>query len=269
MRPEHVANCRLCGDKSVLQNSHFLPAAMYRHLNPGDNKHVIINERTYFSTSRQVTARLLCRKCEQRFSSNGEQWVMENGFRGQGRFQLQDVLKASPSLGRTRTGRYFSGSDLPDVDVDRLSYFGASVFWRASIHRWPDQGGIDLGSVYTEQFRRFLLGEDSFPKNAALVIHVSDAEKPMEGAYFPTGGRVTGAAYYRYTFMMPGMLFTLAVGGGLPEQLRQMCAVQSSGRLIFLSSRVQDLLESIAIDMMAENKTVQREVREGVRPRKV
>jgi hypothetical protein len=241
---------------------------MYRYLNPGDNTHVVVTGRTYFTTSRQVTAHLLCSECEQLFNRNGEQWVMENGFRGRGSFKIQTVLKESPPLGHTRSGSYFSGSDLPGIDMDRLTYFGASVFWRASVHRWPDQNGIDLGNAYEEHFRQFLIGKAPFPTNAVLVIHIADAETPMEWACFPTGGRVTGAAYHQYTFMLPGMLFTLAVGGGIPNQIRFMCAVRSSRRLIFLSARVQDLAQSIAIDMMAENEKIRREVLEGVRPGK-
>jgi hypothetical protein len=51
--------------------------------------------------------------------------------------------------------------------LDQLCYFGASVFWRASVHRWAGEFYIDFGSVYNEQFRRFLMGEVGFPEDAS------------------------------------------------------------------------------------------------------
>jgi hypothetical protein len=177
------------------------------------------------------------------------------------------VLKNSAPLGRTQSGLIFSGTELQDVDIGQLCYFAASVFWRASVHRWGGEEYIDLGPVYAEQFRRFLMSEADFPANAVLVIHVSHAEKPMEGAFAPFGGRVLGMPYHQYTFFLPGMLFTLAVGGRIPSQLRTICAVRSPKRLLFLSDKVQKVFESVAIEMLATNEMVRREVLEGVPPR--
>lgn len=263
----NFGECRLCHATGPLQRSHLLPAAMYKYLNPGDTDFVLVNKSTYFRTSRQMWSYLLCRECEQRFSGNGEQWVLQNGFRGQGSFRLQSVLKNSTHLGSTRSGLYFDGNALQDVDMGQLCYFAASVFWRASVHRWGGEEYIDLGPIYVEQFRRFLLGEADFPANAVLVIHVSNAEKPMEGAFAPFGGRVLGMPYHQYTFFLPGMLFTLAVGGRIPSQLRTICAVRSPNRLLFLSDKVQKVFESMAVEMLAANEMVRREVLEGVPPR--
>lgn len=242
---------------------------MYRNLHPGDNRHVVINNEKYFSTSSQVAAHLLCRECEQRFNRNGEKWVSENGFRGQGNFRLQSVLRNSPRLGKTRSSLYFAGVEMPEVNMDQLCYFGASVFWRGSAPRWDGGDSIDLGPVYKEQFRRFLMDEIAFPANAILQLHVSNAYRPMEGAFFPSGGRVSKAGFHKYTFMLPGMLFTLALGGRTPPNLRSLCAVHSEKRLIFLSSKVEDIMKSMAEDMIAENEMVRREILEGVPPRKV
>ncbi|MGA2150510.1 MAG: hypothetical protein ABSH49_36790 [Bryobacteraceae bacterium] len=230
---------------------------------------MLVNKRKYFRTSRQMWAHLLCRECEQRFSRNGEQWVSENGFRGQGNFRLQSVLKNSTPVGRNQSSQYFGGNALQGVDMDQLCYFAASVFWRAAVHRWGGEEYIDLGPIYAEQFRRFLIGEADFPANAVLVIHVSSADKPMEGAFAPSGGKVLGTPYHQYTFFLPGMLFTLAVGGRIPSGLRAICAVRSPNRLIFLSDKVQKVFESAAVEMLARNEMVRREILEGLPPRKI
>src|ERR1051326_6672639 len=49
--------------------------------------------------------------------------MMENG-RGQAHVRLQAVLRASAALGRTRTGPFFSGTDVPGVD--QLAYSAQS-----------------------------------------------------------------------------------------------------------------------------------------------
>ena len=263
----HIGQCRLCKTTKALQRSHFLPAAMYKYLNPGDTDYILVGKRTYRRTSHQMATHLLCRDCEQRFNRNGEQWVSENGFRGQGQFRLQSVLKHSTPLGRSQSSQYFDGSALQDADMDQLCYFAASVFWRASVYRWGREDHIDLGPRYTEEFRRFLVGEADFPVNAILVIHVSDADRPWEGAIPPFGGKVLGISCYQYTFLLPGLLFTLAVGGRIPSNLRAICAVRSPKRLIFLSSVVQKIFESAAVEMLARNEMVRREVLEGLPPR--
>src|SRR5213595_2470047 len=112
------------------------------YLEPGRNRHVIVNKN--FSTSRQIREHLLCRECEQRFSRNGERWVLENGFRGQGKFRLQSVLQQSTPTDQTRSGPVFAGAELPDVDMDSLCYFGTSIFWRASVHRWHGEDKLGL-----------------------------------------------------------------------------------------------------------------------------
>src|SRR6185437_8755874 len=139
-----------------------LPAAMYKSLDPKTN-HVEVNREKHYSTSRQLAAKLLCQECEQRFSRKGEKWVLSNGFRGQGNFPLQSLLKKSPPLYRTSSGLVFPGVVINGVDMDQLCYFGASVFWRAAAYRWHEEENIDLSAVYAEEFRPFFDGGDHVP----------------------------------------------------------------------------------------------------------
>ena len=246
--------CRLCLKVGQLQRSHFLPAAVYRCLDPGNNRHVVLTTSECYTTSRQVTAHLLCRSCEQRLNQNGEQWVLKNGFRGQDNFPLQSTLQRSPIRGRTSSGVYFAGAGLPGVDMDQLCYFGASVFWRASTYRWPGSNHIDLGHIYVEEFRRFLNGEAGFPANAVLVIYICGAGKTTEAAIFPYGGRVRKGTFHEYRLILPGMLFILAVGQRIPAHLKLLCSAHSTERLIFLSSRAQELQTFELRELLADNK---------------
>jgi hypothetical protein len=53
--------------------------------------------------------------------------------------------------------------------VEAISYFAASMFWRASVHDWNNRADepIQLGP-YEEQFRKYLMEESDFPVDCAL-----------------------------------------------------------------------------------------------------
>ncbi len=77
-----IGNCKLCLMQKDLQDSHLLPAAMYKYIrvplkrNPNP---VIVGRKVTATSSRQVTDYLLCAECEELFNKNGEgetlRWV--------------------------------------------------------------------------------------------------------------------------------------------------------------------------------------------------
>ncbi len=72
--------CKLCKQDRELRESHFLPAAVYAQLRGNtqqDPNPVLIIRRVSLTTSKQITDRVLCAECEQRFSKSGEAWVWE------------------------------------------------------------------------------------------------------------------------------------------------------------------------------------------------
>jgi hypothetical protein len=89
----------------------------------------------------------------------------------------------------------FAADPTSAVDVGKLVYFAASVFWRASIHSWKLQGQrleeIELGKTYTEQFRGYLLGIAGFPTDAAILIDIFGFRSPqvLGTMLFQHGGR--------------------------------------------------------------------------------
>jgi len=156
-----------------LQVSHLIPRALYLDLRmpelPNPNPIVGTPEETG-PRQEQVVAPLLCRKCERRFNVNGEKWVLENGYRLNGPSRLYQTLQAAEPLPEVPSGTAYAGAELPDLDMDKLAYFGASIFWRASLRVWPvteERRFLDLGR-YAELLRRFLLGEAEFPLDMVL-----------------------------------------------------------------------------------------------------
>jgi len=58
---------------------------------------------------------------------------------------------------------------IPEINVNAISYFAASMFWRGSIHPWNEDGTypVSLGP-FQEQFRQYLMELQPFPKDCAL-----------------------------------------------------------------------------------------------------
>jgi hypothetical protein len=73
-----------------------------------------------------------------------------------------------------------AAAPISEIDVSKLTYFGASILWRASSHRWrslkDEVPQLYLGK-YTEELRSYLLGETPFPANIVILIGVIPDER--------------------------------------------------------------------------------------------
>lgn len=108
-----TGKCQLCLDEPVeLRSSHFFPKAAYKimreeairtgwRMNPNP---VLMTDRSAVQTSEQYTARLLCHRCEQRFSANGENWVLRHCWRGKTFYLLSFGCRCNtaPRFGRCK-----------------------------------------------------------------------------------------------------------------------------------------------------------------------
>jgi len=141
-------------------------------------------------TSHQVTDYVFCRGCEQRFSRNGEDYVMRLVMQQNGKFPLLDMLNNIPAQQSGKNFAAFSASGTPDIDREKIAYFAISVFWRASVHTWEQESGelvsIDLGKKYNEEIRRYLLGETAIPQNAALTVAVCTDDESQKSFFVPS-----------------------------------------------------------------------------------
>jgi hypothetical protein len=235
--------CALCLTKGPLQSSHLLPKALYRFVSRLETLEapnpVIVTRNSVWQSSKQVEAHLLCSECEQRFHKYGEDWTLRHCYRGKGRFRLQEILATSAPIEDTGETLVFAAHSIPEIDVKKLAYFAASVFWRASIHRWNVQDhrlrDIDLGKKYTDEFRQFLLGMTGFPNDAAILIDIFGFRSPAALAtmLFPYGEKQENFHYYRFT--IPGVAFNLYVGQLVPSTLRDCSILRSSTGVLFSS----------------------------------
>ncbi len=224
--------------------SHLIPRALYIDLRmpelPNPNPIFGLPEEQG-PRQDQFVERLLCRECEHRFSVNGEKWVLENTYRLKGPSKLYEALAAATAVPDFPSGTVYAGAKIDALQMDQLSYFGASVFWRASVGVWPLAGKrrnmIQLGAKYDDALRRYLLGETAFPNAMVLWAAVCLTAEPPPVISYPVGERISEGheSFYRHTFDIPGLSYMLQVGNRVPQHIRETCVVTSPSRYIYFS----------------------------------
>ena len=234
--------CKLCLRTKQLQESHFLPAAVFRALlSPTErNPHPrFVSPNVTVDTSRQMKDYVLCFDCEQRFSKNGERWVLSHMARNSS-FPLQESLRKAPPIRSIPTLATYAAASIPEIDVDKLEYFALSVFWRAAVHDWgpvheQEYQRLELGP-YEETLRQFLLGVVPFPAHVVMLISVYEelditrtAFPPVRGERMPEGRS--------YSFLIPGIQFSMSVGKGLPPEITEFNS-HGAERRIFVARHI-------------------------------
>lgn len=169
-------------------------------------------------------------------------------------FKLRDALMAAGPMESSQEFAVFYGAMIPAINMDALTYFGMSVFWRAAAHQWRDESGpmtgISLGE-YQEPTRRFLLG-GSFPTKAVILVSVwPKLEVPLL-AYTPRSGDAPG--FEAFNFMVPGIEFRLLLGDGVPAPLRAGCSHTSPLRCIFSASSLPTETRQTVLNLAKESK---------------
>jgi hypothetical protein len=140
-----IGTCGLClREGQQLQQSHLLPAAVYRLMRNQERKNtdpVRIDSDRVVQNSKQVRDFFLCKCCERRFDENGERWILDHHHRGAGQFLLQSILKRSEPLLRMPGETIYQALNIPEIDVKAITYFAVTMFWRAGSHTWQTGGG--------------------------------------------------------------------------------------------------------------------------------
>jgi hypothetical protein len=252
-----VGRCPLCHQDCELQDSHLLPNAIYRDLRMPE----LPNPNPIMSTSvqtgprqEQVKTPLLCGSCEQRFNRGGENWVLANGYRLNGPSRLYEILQQATPLPEHQSGTVYAGGTIPGLDMRQISYFGVSVFWRASLSVWsyPEFGErstfVDLGP-YGESLRTYLLGESDLPRDIILWAAVFRTPTPPPVMSFPAGHRLP-EGYYQHNFDIPGLSFTLFVGKQIPQKIRELCGIRSN--IIFFTP-IQTITEQRTAELFRKS----------------
>ena len=168
-----------------------------------------------------MSARFLCAECEQALNRRGENWVLRNCYRGNGIFPLAKLLADELFLEHPIPPKAYKLNEETTIDVDYLTYFGASVFWRAAARSWAFLRGepvrLSLGP-YEEGLRQFLLGVQSFPPGVCLAV-ILNTDTTYDCNLYPPQELQRGDTYRYYQFKIPGLFFQAVVGSKIPRGL--------------------------------------------------
>ena len=223
-----TGTCQLCQKQRPLQDSHLLPASLYeivrKHSGSRSSSVIAIQDGIAVQTSQQMTARLLCTDCEQVLNRSGENWVLRNCYRGNGAFQLADLLRNEFTQGRPLSDNMYKLGPTTAVKLEHLVHFGVGVFWRAAAERWTllrsgSPFRLSLGP-YRERFRRFLLGKQPFPQGLYLYVLLNKDITDDSMALYPPQELERGGTYRHYQFLIPGLFFQIVLGSKVPYELK-------------------------------------------------
>jgi hypothetical protein len=251
--------CALCLRLRPLRDSHLIPAGILRQLRDDGFKNpnpYIMSPDYIGQSSAQAKQYLLCHDCEHRFNLNGEKWVAANCYCPQkNTFRLREKLEcAQPILSGPQGGAY-NASTIPEIDIEKLVYFGTSVIWRASLRSWQLQKQvyqpIEVCPAYKEELRLYLLG-DPFPQNAVANVCVSTLDVPSPLAVFPDSLAEGSIRVHR--FYIPGIWFLLLLGEKIPEHSRQMCILRSPSHPICRYVGADALFHEISYELYTNKK---------------
>jgi hypothetical protein len=221
---------------------------MYKCLRAHSGKNpnpVLVGRQVTATTSKQITAHLLCAECEDLFNKKGEREMLKWAWNGK-RFPLGDRLSvANPHLAFPQF-LAFSGA-AAGIDTAKLAYFALSVVWRAAVHKWdlPFGGSttvLDLREL-EEPIRQYLHGDTGFPTDVA-VIPTACTDRASMTFYTPSPAlNVPGTAF---GMLMLGVHFFVYIGTDIPPAIRQVCCVRSGQRLIFQRNCEQKTIDAFA-----------------------
>lgn len=228
--------CKLCLREEELQRSHLMPSSLYKKSRSNDPKQPHPLVRTVAGTrpsSYQVRDYVFCWNCEQRFSREGEDYMMRLVTARDQKFPLLEMLESTGTGLKGAFWTAYSVTDAPFVDRDKIGYFVASLFWRASVHAWKQDDGktisLDLGTDNNETLRQYLLGQTGFPKNA-WIFTVLCRDPESQNMFVMPGANVKKDR--AWLVIMRGFIFFFAIGSDPPGYISRQCLMNSPQRWI-------------------------------------
>jgi len=179
--------------------------------------------------------------------------VLTNCPQQDGSFPLASILASQqPDMGGPddQTKRYLA-CNIPEINVEAIAYFAASIFWRGSVYAWNKDKSIPIRlGPYGDRFRRYLLGLERFPENCFLWVVVRKAGDLAQLTYSPVQERME--SFHICKFPMPGLAFMLLVSKNLPPNYRSHCLIKGEGNPIYVSSIIEPMLRDEAVKMFQQ-----------------
>jgi len=236
----------MCLQERPLQDSHFIPARVYRYCREGNFSPLRVGLGHIFPTDRQTTDYLLCKSCEDVLNKGGESWILDKLATWERTFPLYDLLtQAPPILNEAGSAVYLTAQN-KSIAVEKVTHFALGIFWKASVHPWRgdiQEPRIELGP-YSESIRKWLLDETAFPEYVYLHVIVERPERAQISINDPYEGVCQG--WRTHFFHVPGILFMLALGKTVDSPVRSL-AINNAGNPITVLDEITDKFENMMV----------------------
>jgi len=240
-----VGICKLCLKERRLVLSHFMPKAAYRSLRSVIMKNAnptMVTKDAMVRTSYQMADYVLCEECEARFDRLGERWVLPR-IASKTVFPLLDAVRKAPIDQEIPGAASHACSGIPEINVEKLTYFAMSIFWRAAVHDWKGMvSNIELGP-YLERIRLWLLDREPFPRDMSLLVTLAAENKNVFTIIPPLQMQAT--PYHVFLFYVPGVEFVLYVGKEVVPTIKKFCVFTMPDHPIGISTGVAVRLETM------------------------
>ncbi len=238
-----IGTCRLCLSTGELRKSHFIPKSAYKRIQQSDGEPPIaIQQGVTIQTNQQIADYVFCGACEEIFNRNGEDWVMRNCFQHAQGFRLKELIDGASPIADNGL-KVYSARQVPEIDIEKLSYFAASIIWRAAVHNWTfgkrKVNRLYLGP-YAEELRRFLLRETGFPTNAVVWVSIISEPKLWGSFVVPYGDKLNQCRRYKFSFL--GLRFDFFLGKLIDRQIRRMCTHRSDEKLLYAGDPASEII---------------------------
>lgn len=248
-----IGDCKLCKQNGRLLESHFIPQAAIRLLRGVISKNpnpTVLTPDSMVRSSFQVAGHVLCEKCEDRFSKGGETWVIPRIASKTG-FPLLDAVRIAPMAHSIPGASLHACGGRSNIDLEKITYFAMSLFWRAAAHDWGRQSSkLELGP-YEELIRQYLLGVAAFPRNMSLVVTLASDNKNVFTIIPPVP--MEKNQYRSFLCYLPGVEFMLCVGNRVPWSM-ESCGITFTDGPIGISDGVAKRLDSVTFKMIQNGR---------------
>jgi hypothetical protein len=237
-----------------------MPAALYNYCRKGEHRPIKVGGGFVIPTDRQTQDYLLCEDCEDVLNTGGERWILDKLATWERTFPLYDLLtKIQPLFDEDGMVVYLAAQN-PEIEVEKLVHFALGLFWKASVHSWSGDTTdprIDLGP-YSEEIRKWLRGQNAFPKYVYLIVVIEKPEKAQITMNDPYEGVRQGC---RTHFVhVPGVLFMMALGNAVDESLRAL-SITIAGNPINISDGLTRKLENLMVETLRKSHKTQAYLR--------
>lgn len=203
---------------------------------------VLVSSRIIINTTKPIVKDLLCAECEELFNKGGEAWISQIIAR-RGSFPLARAVQSCPRVVDDANLVVYSCKGNPEIEIEKLTYFALSMFWRSSAVDWSSIAPVPrivLGER-EEPVRQFLRRDAPLPSDIVLIVTLWTHEPSNLQVVLPAESRQV-ASFNAFTMSIPGIQFVLFTGADVPADVRAQCVCSSDDQAIAVANAIDTVL---------------------------